>query len=70
MQLNKRKERLLIYEKEKELTVIIASAIVSIGDPNVDGSWQFISTSGGIELQKRVAGAWTTGTDAAARWEI
>lgn len=70
MHLNRRKERLLIYEKEKELTVMIASAIVSIGDPNTDGSWRFISTSGGIELQKRVAGAWGAGTGAVARWEL
>ncbi len=66
MHLNRRKEGLLIYEKEKELTVMIASAIVSIGDPNVDGSWQFIKTSDGIELQVRIGSIWTK----VSRWEF
>ncbi len=69
MYLNKRKERLLIYEKEKELTVTINSAVWNIGDPNTDGSFRLIIVGGGLELQQRVAGVWTEGVDVIARWE-
>jgi hypothetical protein len=34
-----------------------------------DGSWRLMYVSGGVELQKKVAGVWLSGTDAVARWE-